>query len=497
MVDDFINRKHGKAEIKYIFDELEPILKETYGVIVYQEQVMKIASTIAGYSLAEADILRRAMGKKKADEMAKQRSTFIERAINNGFDKNKSGELFDLMAYFAGYGFNKSHSAAYALIAYQTAYLKANFRAEFMASLISLEYHDPEKMAFYIQEAKDHRINILKPDINQSHIDFQVIDKNNILFGLGGIKNVGIKALESIIEERDSKGKFKSLLDFCKRVDLRTIHKRIIESLIYSGALDNLKGNRAQKLEELTKIIDIAINFKKSLKTGQLALFKDNINQDNDDEYNFAILNELDDKIKLEKEKEMLGIYISSQPLDKYKEFNRLFNTTEILNIENIINNKKFINVIAIIKSYKIVNTKKNEKMAFITIEDYTNRSCEAIVFPKIFNKIESWLNNHNIFIIKGNVDNKKIKVANMIPIDLIYDLEFIEKVSIEFDNDNFNIENIQKLKSKLYPGNIKYNIIFQENGKNLKLVPDINFNINQDFLNLIIENKIKLEIDI
>lgn len=493
MVDDFINRKHGREKIIYIFDELEPILKDTYGVIVYQEQVMKIASSIAGYSLGEADILRRAMGKKKADEMEKQRSIFTERASNNGFDKAKSGELFDLMAYFAGYGFNKSHSAAYALIAYQTAYLKANFKAEFMACLISLEYQDPTKMAFYIQEAKDSGLNILQPDINKSEIDFKVINKDNLLFGLGGIKNVGLAALENIINERNNKGPFKSLLNFCKRVDLRTAHKRVIESLIYSGALDTLEGNRAQKIEDLSKIIDIALNIKKSLKTGQLGLFSNLNSNDLESEENFIFSNikDLEDNYKLEKEKEVLGLYISLQPLDKYKEFIKFLN---ISNISNLVDNHIVI-IIGLIKSLKIVNTKKGEKMAFITIEDYS-KNIEIVIFPKLFIQIENWLSKYKIFICKGIFSENKIKASKFFPIDLIFE-QIIENISIEFDKDNFNEDNINKLKYLINSGNSSFDIKFNENGKNFKLIPSFKISIDNSFLEFIKSNNIRLFINI
>src|SRR5690606_38983149 len=234
MVDDFIERRHGRQKIKYLFPELEPILAETFGVIVYQEQVMKIASAIGGYSLGEADILRRAMGKKKAEVMAEQSAIFVEKASARNFDGKKAQELFDLMAYFAGYGFNKSHSAAYALIAYQTAYLKANYPAEFLACLITLSATNAEKMAFYLQEAKECEIEILSPNINTSVIEFSVTD-GKILFGLQGIKNVGLASLENIIAQREKKGPFKDLLDFCKRVDLRTTNKRVIQNLICAG----------------------------------------------------------------------------------------------------------------------------------------------------------------------------------------------------------------------------------------------------------------------
>jgi len=322
MVDDYIERRHGRQKIVYLFPELEEILKETYGVIVYQEQVMKIASTIAGFSLGESDILRRAMGKKKADVMAEQKSIFVARARERNFDQKKAGELFDLMAYFAGYGFNKSHSAAYALIAYQTAYLKAHYPAEFMACLITLEAGDADKMSFYLSEAKDIGLSILPPHINTSEIQFSVVN-NAILFGLQGIKNVGHAALDQILAER-TKGPFQSLLDFCLRVDLRTANKRVIESLIYAGAFDTLAGNRAQKYEALSKMMDIAAEYKKERETGQLGLFNathTNGTPADPSHFQFSDIQEWQQSIKLEKEKEVMGLYISGQPLDSYKQY--------------------------------------------------------------------------------------------------------------------------------------------------------------------------------
>ena len=255
----------------YLFKELEPILNETYGVIVYQEQVMKIASAIAGYSLGGADILRRAMGKKKVDVMEEQKKMFLKGASEKNFDQKKASELFDLMAYFAGYGFNKSHSTAYALIAYHTAYLKANYPIEFMAAVLSFETNNPDKLRFYLHEAHDMGITILPPNINQSDEQFTPT-QDGILFGLKGIKNVGGAALEAIIEERTDQP-FQDLYDFCLRVDLRTVNKRVIESLICAGAFDHFPGYRSQQMSELETIIGQAQEEKERLKTGQTTLF--------------------------------------------------------------------------------------------------------------------------------------------------------------------------------------------------------------------------------
>ncbi len=424
MVDDFIERKHGRQKIEYVFPELEPILQETYGVIVYQEQVMKIASAIGSYSLGEADILRRAMGKKKAEEMAAQKAIFTSRAVKSGFDEKKAAELFELMAYFAGYGFNKSHSAAYALIAYQTAYLKAHYPAEFMACLISLESGDAEKMAFYLQEAKDMGISILQPDINQSAIQFSV-ENGSLRFGLKGIKNVGEAALENIMLER-AKKPFDDMLDFCMRVDLRTCNKRVIESLIYAGAFDSLSGNRAQKFEELSKIIDRALEKKKALITGQMGLFELSApNQNNmtfTERYVFAELADWPTPIKLEKEKEVVGLYLSAQPLDMYKSH------MQWLSCKSLAQSCKqsgSILSICIMQNHRVINTKKGDKMSFMMVEDQSGKA-EVILFPRVYAKSQAWLNSHSVFMIKGNVDEPhetqwKIKADICIPIDLIF----------------------------------------------------------------------------
>jgi len=477
MVDDFIERKHGRQAIKYLFPELAPILEETYGVIVYQEQVIKIASAIGGYSLGEADILRRAMGKKKAEVMAEQGAIFTERATKKGFDGKKAQELFDLMAYFAGYGFNKSHSAAYALIAYQTAFLKANYLTEFLACLISLEATHPEKMSFYLQEAKDLGVTLLPPNINTSSIHFSAAN-NSILFGLQGIKNVGMAALENIIEVRNKKGPFVDLFDFCKRVDLRTANKRVIESLICAGAFDTLAGNRAQKYHEISHIIDLAIAHKKDALTGQMDIFGIGKKTTNADEgYIFELRAEWPDREKLEKEHEVAGFYISSHPLETYKKqctwfgvetFEDAFNKARALSREYITKN------CALLKSRKDIVTKKGDRMAFLQCEDMSG-SAEIIVFPKTFAKCEKWLGSHHVFIIKGAVDTTneaqcKIKAQDIVPVELVLnEWPHIENITITMP-DGVKEEIIESLKQKIAKGTAPLHVLFTENGKTLRL---------------------------
>lgn len=503
MVDDFIERKHGRQKITYIFNELEPILKETYGVIVYQEQVMKIASTIGGYSLGEADILRRAMGKKKADVMKEQRALFTTRAIEKKFDKNKAGELFDLMAYFAGYGFNKSHSAAYALIAYQTAYLKANYPGEFMAALISLESKDSEKMAFYAQDAKEMGLDLAGPDINSSEINFST-KNNTIKFGLQGIKNVGQAALESILQEREKEGPYKDILDFCSRIDLRTANKRVIESLICAGALDCLPGTRAQKYNDLSRIIDRALEKKRAKETGQMGLFdlgslgnsSDNENQE--EIFSFSSTENWTEKDKLEKEKEVVGLYVSSQPLDSYKKYIKWLNASSFKKIEQL-KDGEFAIACGSIVNNKAILTKKGDKMCFLELEDYSAKG-EIVVFPKLYSKIEPWLDKYQVFMVRGIADvsgrgKAKLKAQSCIPMDLIFEHWACKKACFKLP-DNFDDNLLKEIKSYLTPGSTSYELYFKEQDKLLKLKPRGKVRLTQEVFEFLDSNKFDIKVE-
>lgn len=496
MVDDFILRRHGKQKIEYFFDELTAVLHETYGVIVYQEQVMKIASVIAGYSLGESDILRRAMGKKKADVMAEQKKLFTDRAVERNFNKVKAAELFDLMAYFAGYGFNKSHSAAYALIAYQTAYLKANYTAEFLASLISLEVTNAEKMAFYLKESKDMSIELLPPNINSSHIDFSIVS-GRILFGLQGIKSIGVSALKNIIIERDKSGPFKDLLNLCERIDLRTSNKRVLENLICAGALDDLPGTRAQKFHELHHIIEKALEIKERKLTGQMSLFGPVNNNNDSDPYTFTSATTWSDKEKLEKEKEVLGFYISSHPLQTYESQTKWFKTKTFESILTEQKEKKapqltepLIISHGLVTSKKIISTKKGDRMAFVQLEDLTG-SAEVIVFPKLFAKIEPWLSSHSMFIVKGALDASssshcKIKASELVPVEFIFDQwQKIGPATINLP-DPFHPKHLEILTS-LQSGKIPLSLIFKDGGDKLvKLTAKKQLSLSLEILDIL-----------
>lgn len=478
MVDDYIERRHGRQKITYLFPELKEILEETYGVIVYQEQVMKIASAIAGYSLGQSDILRRAMGKKKAEVMAEQKKLFLEGAQKKGFDLQKAGELFELMAFFAGYGFNKSHSAAYGLIAYQTAYLKANYPYEFMACLISLEAQHAENMAFYLQETRSMNIPLFPPDINTSAIDFSV-SNNGLLFGLQGIKNVGLAALNTIMVER-SKEPFKDLFNFCYRVDLRTVNKRVIESLICAGAFDPLPGTRAQKYKELGTIMDQAVERKRAEQTGQMGLFAMDIQSHPGahESYKFHTVEAWSDKETLEKEQEVLGFYISSHPLESYAAHLSWFSAASITTIAQKPAQPGGAEVIVLcaglLKSKREIITKKGDRMAFIQIEDRTAQA-EIIVFPKLFTKVSAWLEQYHVFLVKGTVDSAdgqkcKIKAQELAPIDLILQVWSVEKITCTFKqplSQDIITTTVSLLNT---PGSVPLEFIYHEQNRQLRL---------------------------
>jgi len=472
MTESFIQRRHGKEEVTYLLPELSEVLHETYGVILYQEQVMQIASRIADYTLGEADMLRRAMGKKKADVMAQHRTMFIERATNKGFDQSKAEELFDLMAYFAGYGFNKSHSTAYGQIAFQTAYLKAHYPAEFMASLISLEVDDTEKMGFYLQEVKDMGIDVLPPDINASEIDFTT-EQGAIRFGLHGIKNVGTAALEHCIAERKERGPFYDLLDFCTRVDLRTCNRRMIETLIAVGAFDQFAGNRAQKTQALGKIIDIALEKQRAAQTGQMALFNTTQSQDPQEPtvgYTFDDIADWDDSTKIAQEKELLGVYLTARPLDSYR---MQMQWLQAISFAQAHEQKGQVVCCGNLKDYKEIVTKKGDRMAFATLEDDVT-TAEVVVFPRVFQAVQQYLDDYTIFVIQGNVDENadtcKIKAHTMTPVDVVFDSwQQIHDITFTLP-EHPSRELIQELHQHIMPGPATCHIRFSENGESLIL---------------------------
>ena len=413
MLEDCIARKHGKVRIQYLLPELEPYLKETYGIIVYQEQVMQIASRIGGFSLGEADLLRRAMGKKKMDVMHAQRAKFVQGAKDKGIDPNKAGELFDLMEKFAQYGFNKSHSTAYALVAYQTAYLKAYYPVPFFAALLSSQIEKRQEIVKYFNECRTTGIKILPPDINESGEKFSV-EEDTIRFGLAAVKNVGSTAIQSIVKARAEKGKFRSLDDFYESIDTRTVNKRVVESLIKCGAMDCFSLPRKQMVLQLDRIMENAA--RKERNAGQASLF-DAAEMSAVSVATISV-EDFDSQEKLAHEKEALGFYISGHPLNKHREVLETF-TTAIDAIDHAHDGKDVL-LGGIVGNIKQVKTRRGDIMAYLEFEDLGGM-IEITVFPELYRNNMSVIVSEAELIIKGRMEveeeTKKMIASDIIPL--------------------------------------------------------------------------------
>ncbi|OGR32770.1 MAG: DNA polymerase III subunit alpha [Desulfuromonadales bacterium GWC2_61_20] len=412
MVDDFIQRKHGKKAIRYDFPELEPILKDTYGVIVYQEQVMQIAQTLAGYSLGGADLLRRAMGKKDPAVMAKEKVPFLDGAKKLGFDQKKAEGVFDLMAKFAEYGFNKSHSAAYALIAYQTAYLKTHYPVEFMAALLTEDMDKTDKVIKNIAEVRSMGIEVLPPDINESAHSFTVHDRS-IRFGLGAVKGVGAAALDAITESRMQDGPFLSLQNFCERVDLRRVNKKVAEALIKCGAFDSSGGRRAQYMAALEEAMDGGQKVQRERSNGQESLFgsAEIRTQSGSSLGELPTVEEWPENILLSFEKEALGFYITGHPLARHSTAIKRFATCETAALPER-TDKEEVKVCGIVAACRELTTKKGERMAFVTLEDLTG-FVEVILFPEVFQACSELIKGDEPLLVSGviNLEDESCKL--------------------------------------------------------------------------------------
>ena len=399
MVEDFIGGRHGTKEVTYMHPLLEPILKETFGVVLYQEQVMQIVQVLAGFSLGQADLLRRAMGKKKHEILLAQKENFLKGCAQNQIDANLATTIFDLLTHFADYGFNKSHSAAYALVAWQTAYLKAHYPAEFMAAMLT-SIMDTQKVPRYIELARRMELEILPPDINASMANFSV-DHEAIRFGLAAVRNVGDAAIASIVEARQADGRFKSLLDFCKRIDTSTINKRMLESLIKCGAFDSLGAKRSQLLAIMDAAMSEAQREKRDAMNGQLGLFGEDIGE------TYALklpdIPEASMPERLNWEKENTGFYITGHPLDEFRASLKNLPTIEFIQHGGV-KDKQVVRIGGMVTEAKRITTRKGDTMCFLTIEDYTER-LEVTVFPRVFYVNTAVLVPDMPLIIQGRVD--------------------------------------------------------------------------------------------
>lgn len=455
MVDDYVKRKHGTMEEKYDLPQLKDILQETHGVILYQEQVMKIASVLGGFSLGDADLLRRAMGKKKPEEMAQQRQKFLEGCKKNHLPPQKSEKIFDLMEKFAGYGFNKSHSAAYAVVSYQTAYLKSHYPLEFFGALITSEMGNADKVLRYINDCRTMGIKLLPPDVNVSQKDFTIAN-NQLVFGLGAIKNVGSAAIDSILETRKTVGRFSSLQHFCDHVDLRVANKRVMESLIKSGAFDSFGEGRASMMHNLHAAMEIGQTKQRDQELGQSSLFEtfeETISSSKSEPGKNEKIAEWSDHERLKFEKEAIGFYISGHPLIRFGKDLAWFTDSTTASIAEE-NNDKLVSLGGIPIKVMLKTTSKGEKMAIVTLEDL-HGTVEVILWPELYASSQSILAEDSPILVKGTIDAEgnlqKVIAKEVIPLAEVRKY-WKGKVHLQFRTPGLEKETLLTVKRILAP---------------------------------------------
>ncbi|MEG4083130.1 DNA polymerase III subunit alpha [Microcoleus sp. POL10_C6] len=448
LIPQFIDCKHGKT-VEYDHPLLEPILKETYGTLCFQEQIMRMAQDLAGYSLGQADLLRRAMGKKKADEMQKQKETFIDGATKNGVSQRIAEKLFAQMLQFAEYCFNKSHSMAYAYITYQTAYLKANYPLEYMAALLTANRGDQDKVQKYIANCLKLGIEVEPPDVNSSELTFTPMPKqmtgaakDKILFGISAVKNVGEAAIENILAARQEGGKFKSLADLCDRVNLHSVNRRALEALIQCGAFDKIEHNRNQLVHDLEGVIKWAQDRKRDRESGQGNLFDllgansfgKSVNTYESAPKSKAV-KDFEKQEKLRLEKELLGFYVSEHPLKFLMQVNE---DPDVVALEQLANKKGKVSVIVMLSAIKMVVTKKGDSMAILQLEDLTAQ-IKAVVFPKAYEQVKPYIVENAILLISGKIEKDgeeiQIIVDTAKPVKTVQVEEEFERVQPETQN--------------------------------------------------------------
>ncbi len=458
MLDDFIKRKHGLKPIRYDHPKLEPILKDTYGIMVYQEQVMQIASELAGFSLAQADLLRRGMAKKIPEEMERLRHRFVEGCLRDRISGRVATKIFDLIEYFSGYGFNRSHSAAYAVISYRTGYLKANYPVEFMTALLTSEKEHTDKVVEYVKECQRMGLTVHPPTVNESFSKFTVEDAQTIRFGLLAVKNVGQGAIDSIVEARGRDGAFQGLEDFCERVDLRLVNRKVIESLIKCGSMDAFGLKRSQMMSMLQECLDQASKSHKDRSSGQLSFFDPGFGEDAGFQrfrVKVSDIKEWPEVQLLGFEKDILGFYISGHPMCRYEHLVRPFSTCPANELISQRDNQEVRIVAFITKIKPTVTRAKGEKMAILRVEDLTG-SLEVLVFPNTYKEVSRNLLANTVVLVQGRLslreESPKILAGNITPIDESY--RMITAINIDLSGFKENI--LVSLKDRLAasPGN-------------------------------------------
>ena len=486
MVDDFINRKHGRAKVEYPHPDLEPVLSPTYGVILYQEQVMQIAQVLAKFSLGAADLLRRAMGKKNPAEMAKQRVIFTEGAVKNSVKEETATYIFDLMEKFAGYGFNKSHSAAYALVSYQTAWLKAHYPAQFMAAVLSADMDNTDKVVMLVDECHRMKINVLPPDVNHCKYEFTVSDDDSIIYGLGAIKGVGAAAIESIVESRGKDGAYKSLFDFCQRIDLRKANRRVLDTLVRAGALDQLGAGRSTLMATLTKAIKLAEQTQKNNDMGQTDLFGNMVKEEgtpgHSDEY-YITQAEWDDEVRLTGEKETLGLYLTGHPIDRYESELKQFISSRLNKLQP--GRDQNVTIAGLVVDIRTRNSRKGDRMAFIVLDDRTSRF-ELAVFPEVYSHYGELIIKDQLIVVSGSISVDDYSGGFKMSAEKIYNIAqaremYAKRIEVEFDASKQRDDFLPMLKKTLDPfreGICPVNINYQNENARARLVLGANWRV-------------------
>jgi len=480
MVDDFVNGKHGKTRIRYVLPQLEPILKETYGVILYQEQVMRIAQLLADYSLAEADELRKAIGKKKPEVMARHRQRFIDGARRNGVKPQKAETLFHLIEKFGGYGFNKSHSAAYAMIAYQTAYLKAHFPVAFMAALLTQDMGNQDKTIKNIAECRSMGIEILPPDVNESQADFSVVD-GKIRFGLAAVKNVGVKAVEFIIEERDQNGPYPDLPTFCRRVGTGKVNRRVLEGLILCGAFDYTGIHRARLFAGLDDVLRFC---GANHDPNQLNIFGSLIEQGGMGAgfMDLPDVEEWREREQLKREKEALGFYITGHPLARFSREIALVTSCSIQDLP-VQKDSSRVKIAGVVEELKLKRTRKGDKMAVIKVEDLSG-SIEVILFPDLFARCSALLKNDDPLLITGTVEKGdhtiKIIGQEIITLNMVRQ-QLIKAIEVSLDQETASRDILEDLRDLTFrfPGECRLRFrVPMGRGKDITIAANQRFSV-------------------
>nr|WP_290695879.1 DNA polymerase III subunit alpha [Halomonas sp. UBA3074] len=465
MVDDFINRKHGRAEVSYPHPDyqhelLKPVLSPTYGIILYQEQVMQIAQVMAGYSLGQADMLRRAMGKKKPEEMAKQRDGFMEGCAANGIDKDLAGNIFDLVEKFAGYGFNKSHSAAYALVSYQTAWLKAHYPGPFMAAVMSTEMDNLDKVVPLIEECRNLKLTVTPPDVNVGGYKFTVDTDARVVYGLGAIRGVGEGPIGAIVEAREADGPFKDIFDFCRRIDPKRMNKRTLEALIRSGALDTIGPNRAVLFAAMEDALKAAAQNHANQNLGMLDMFGDAFSNDaeageGDSNVYAEYINarEWTDRERLSGEKDTLGLYLTGHPIDEYERELKRFVSTRISDLKPSRDPQRVAGLVVGVRTMK---SKRGDTMAFITLDDRTGR-IEASLFGELFEQLRGQIEADQVLIVEGEVSSDefsgglRLRGKDVTPM-VTARIRYGQAVELALDAGQINGRLIETLRDSLTP---------------------------------------------